>query len=142
MTTVAPAELDDDSIAAISDYLDGTLTAERRDEVARNIAADPLWKQAYDELTATRSLMSGLPKARAPESFASDVTATIHARSAGRFFARRTLGDRVPFGVLAVVTAIGLAVLGYFMWASDTGSLKNHSEAPEHGEKIAPPIVP
>jgi hypothetical protein len=53
------------------------------------------------------------------------VTATIHQRSAGRFFARRTLGDRVPFGALLVIAVLGLAVIGYFMWASETGSLKS-----------------
>ncbi len=123
MTKVASVELDEESVAAISEYLDGLLTGERRDEVAAKIATDPSWKKVYDEFVATRQVMSGLPKARAPQTFAANVTTTIHSRSAGRFFSRRTIGDRVPFALLAVLTAIGLAVLGYFMWASDTGSL-------------------
>lgn len=128
MSEVAPVELDDESVAAISDFVDDALTGTRRDEVAGKIASNPLWKRTYDELVETRRMMSELPKARAPQTFATDVTSTIHSRSAGRFFARRTLGDRVPFGVLAILTAVGLAIIGYLMWASDTGSLKSHSE--------------
>jgi hypothetical protein len=65
-----------------------------------------------------------MQKARAPAGFAADVTSTIHKRSAGRFFARRTFGDRVPFSALLVVAVLGLLVIGYFLWASETGSLK------------------
>lgn len=142
MTTVVPIELDDESIAAISDYVDGILTETRREEVAKKIAADPAWKQTYDELMATRKVMSGLPKARAPQSFASTVTTTIHARSAGRFFARRTLGDRVPYGLLAIFAAIGLAFLGYMMWASNTGSLRSHPEPSPRHDRTPPLVVP
>ena len=82
-----------------------------------------------------RKALSGMQKARAPESFAQDVTATIHKRSAGRFFARRTFGDRVSFGALAVAAVLGLCVIGYLMWASQTGSLaRSHDRAPrDHG---------
>jgi anti-sigma factor RsiW len=136
------AELDDDSVAAISDFLDGALTGARRDEVAAKIEADPLWKQAHDDMVDNRKFMSGMQKARAPETFAADVTSTIHERSAGRFFARRTFGDRVPFGVLVVFAVLGLAVLGYLMWASETGSLKptpDRTEQPHgSGSLIAP----
>ena len=60
----------------------------------------------------------------APASFAQEVTSTIHARSAGRFFARKTLGDKVPFGVLLVIALLGLGVIAYVMWSSSTGSLR------------------
>ena len=55
---------------------------------------------------------------------AEDVTATIHKRSAGRFFGKRTLGDRVPFLAILVVAILGLAAIGYVMYSSQTGSLK------------------
>src|SRR5437867_295388 len=113
---------DDEIVAAISDYLDGALAGAKRDEVAAKIAGDPAWKTAHDELVENRKLMSGLQRARAPESFAADVTSTIHQRSAGRFFARRTLGDRVPFGALVIVAVLALAGIGYVMWSSQTGS--------------------
>jgi len=78
-----------------------------------------------------RKALSGMQKARAPETFAQDVTATIHKRSAGRFFARRTFGDRVPFGALAIAAVLGLCVIGYLMWASQTGSLgRAHDHVP------------
>ncbi len=120
----ATDELDDEVIATISDYLDGALKGPKRDEVEAKIAADPEWKRTHEELVENRKFMSGMQKARASPTFAQDVTATIHKRSAGRFFGRRTFGDRVPFGALVIVAMILLAVIGYVMWSSETGSLK------------------
>jgi anti-sigma factor RsiW len=135
MSEPAPLELDDDAVAAISDFVDGALVGARRDEVAAKIESDPAWKQTHDEMVETRNFMSGMQKARLPATFATDVTSTIHKRSAGRFFARRTLGDRVPFGVLVILAVLGLAVIGYLMWASETGSLKPQPDRSpqEHG---------
>ncbi len=111
-------------IAAVSDYLDGALAPAERDEVAKKIEADPEWKRVHDDLVELRKDVSGMQKARAPERFAEEVTSTIHQRSAGAFFARRTLGDRVPFGVLLVLAVLLLGGIGYVMWSSQTGSLK------------------
>jgi anti-sigma factor RsiW len=115
---------EDEMIAAVSDYLDGSLPEAKRAEVASKIANDAEWKRVHGELRETRDALSGLHKARAPETFTDDVTGTIHKRSAGRFFARRTLGDRVPFGVLFAIAIVVLIALGYVMWSSQTGSLK------------------
>lgn len=123
-------EIDDEVIVALSDYLDGALPADRKAEVEGKIASDPTWKTAHAELVDTRNALSGLQKARAPESFAQDVTATIHKRSAGAFFARRTLGDRVPVGVLLILALVILAGVAYVMWSSPTGSLKVDRDRP------------
>jgi anti-sigma factor RsiW len=117
-------EIDEAIVAAVSDYLDGALTGAARAEVAGKIAADPVWQRAHDELTRTRKVLSGMQKAHAPPRFADSVAQTIHHRSAGRLFARRTLGDRVPFGALLAVALAGLAVIAYVLWSSATGSLK------------------
>ncbi len=123
-TGQAGEEIDDAIVARVSDFLDGALTGADRAEVAGKIAGDAAWKRAHDELTETRSYLSGLRKAHAPPSFAEQVTETIHQRSAGRFFARKTLGDRVPFSALLVVALAGLLVIAYVLWSSTTGSLK------------------
>lgn len=120
-------EIPDDVIAQVSDFLDGALAGAQRDEVAKKVADDPLWQRAHREIAETRSYasgLSGLAKAHAPSSFAQDVADTIHQRSAGRFFGKRTLGDRVPFGVILVVALIVIAVIGFVLWSSPTGSLK------------------
>jgi hypothetical protein len=88
-----------------------------------------------------RKALSGLQKARAPDTFAQDVTSTIHKRSAGRFFARRTFGDRVPFGALAIAAVLGLCVIGYLMWASQTRSFDHDRGSADHpgsGLQLAP----
>ena len=139
----APGEdIDDAVIARVSDYLDGVLRGAEHAEVASKIAADATWKRAHDELIDTRQVLSGLRKAHAPTSFAEDVAETIHQRSAGRLFGRRTFGDRVPFGALLVVALAGLAVIGYILWSSSTGSLKvdrgDHA-APHGSAAVLPP---
>ena len=124
---------DDEIIVKVSDYLADALPAAEKAEVASKIESDDAWKRVHDEMVAAeeeRKHISGLRKAKPPETFVEDVTSTIHKRSAGRFFARRTLGDRVPFGVLLVVALVALAVVGYLMWSSQTGSLKVDKNAP------------
>ena len=118
------ADVDDEIIVKVSDYLEGALTGADKDAVAAKIASEPAWKQTHDEMVEARKMISGMRKAKAPETFVEDVTGTINKRSAGRFFARRTLGDRVPFGVLLVLAIIALGVIAYLMKSSPTGSLK------------------
>jgi anti-sigma factor RsiW len=137
-----PALTDDDEVlATISDYLDGSLPTERRAEVEAKLASDPAWKATHDELVETRKALSGLQKARAPQTFDQEVTSTIHKRSAGRFFARKTLGDKMPFGALLVLALIFLIIIAYFLWASATGSLKRDADPtppPAGSASIAP----
>jgi hypothetical protein len=123
-------DVSDEVIIAVTDYLDGTLTGAAKTDVEAKINSgkpeDRAWKTTYDEMREARDMISGIRerKQKAPETFVEDVTQTIHKRSAGRFFARRTLGDRVPFGVLLIVAAIALGIVGYLMRSSPTGSLK------------------
>jgi anti-sigma factor RsiW len=132
-------DIDDEIVAKVSDYLDGLLAGAERDDVANKIETDATWKQTHDEMVENRKFMSGMQKARAPESFTNEVTSTIHKRSAGRFFGRKTLGDRVPFNALLIVAIIALAAVGYLMWSSQTGSLKVENKPP--ATQPAPPPV-
>ena len=138
------SDIDDAIIARVSDYLDGALHGAERAEVERKIADDAVWKRAHGELTETRKFLSGMRRAHAPSNFSDGVARTIHKRSAGRFFGRRTLGDRVPFGALVAVALAGLVVIAYVLWSSSTGSLRvdrhRAPQAPPHGSAaVAPP---
>jgi anti-sigma factor RsiW len=137
----AGIEIDDAIVAAVSDYLDGSLAEPARSEVAAKIAGDDTWRRAHAELTETRSYLSGMQKAHAPSRFTDQVAETIHQRSAGRFFARRRFGDRVPFGALLAVALAGLLAIGYVLWSSATGSLKveRPRERPPAGSAITTP---
>ena len=137
--TTDESEVDDEIIVALSDYLDGALTGDAKKDVEQKIATDATWKAAHTEMVETREALSGLQKARAPVTFAEDVTATIHKRSAGRFFGRRTFGDRVPFTAILVVAVLGLAAIGYIMYSSQTGSLKVDNSHP--APPAPPPVV-
>jgi anti-sigma factor RsiW len=129
------ADVPDEIIVTISDFLEGTLPATERADVERKIAEDALWQRAHAELSENRKFMSGLRKAHAPAAFAEDVTSTIHKRSAGRFFGRRTFGDRVPFGALLVVALLGLVIIAYVLHSSSTGSLKADHGATSQGSQ-------
>lgn len=124
-------DIPDDVLEKLSDYLDGALPADAKAEVDKKLAEDALWKRAHEELVETRGFLSGMQKARAPATFAQDVTGTIHKRSAGRFFGRRTVGDHVPFNALLIVAMIAILVIAWIMWTSSTGSLK--SDPPPSG---------
>jgi len=140
MTAAEADNPDDEIIATLSDYLDGALPAERRGEVEQKLADDAAWKRVHGELVETRKALSGLQKARASDAFADKVTGTIHQRSAGRFFGKKTFGDRVPFSALLVVAILGLLVIAYVLWSSETGSLKvqKHDQKQRGSQEIAP----
>ncbi len=139
-------DVPDEVIVAVTDYLDGTLEGPAKAEVEAKLAsmdpADSVWRRTHDEMREARDMISGmrLPTAKAPDAFVEHVTETIHKRSAGRFFARRTLGDRVPFGVLLILALIALGVVGFLMWSSPTGSLKVDkppaTNAPPPGKRL------
>src|SRR3954463_8280293 len=133
-------EVDDEIIVALSDYLDGTLSGDAKADVEKKIASDPTWKAVHAEMVDAKeatSTLSGLHKARAPANLAEDVTGTIQKRSAGRFFGKKTFGDRVPFMAILVVAVLGLAAIGYVMYSSQTGSLKIDKQ-----QKAPPPPPP
>jgi anti-sigma factor RsiW len=135
-------DIDDEIVAKVSDYLDGLLKGAEREDVAKKIENEAAWKQTHDDMVENRKFMSGMQKARAPETFTNEVTDTIHKRSAGRFFARKTLGDRVPFNAILIIAIIALAAVGYLMWSSQTGSLKVENKAPPATETAPakPPV--
>ena len=127
----AEAEIDEEIIVTLSDYLDNVLPPDKKAEVAAKIANDAAWKSAHAEMVDARDAvktLSGLQKARPDVKFTDDVTGTIAKRSAGRFFGRRTFGDRVPFVAILVVALLGLGIIAYIMWSSPTGSLKVDKE--------------
>jgi anti-sigma factor RsiW len=131
----------DEIVAKVSDYVDGLLSGAERDEVAKKIETDPAWQQTHAEMIENKKFMSGLQKARAPETFTKDVTDTIHKRSRGAFFGRKTFGDRVPFNALLVLAIIALAAVGYLMWSSQTGSLKVEKKpTPTEQQPAKPPV--
>lgn len=121
-------EEEDVVIATLSDYLDGTLPAAKKTEVEAKLGTDEDYQRILGELKDMRKPdeISAVLKARvAPaEDFNDKIENKIHTRSAGRFFARKTFGDRVPFSALLVIAVLGLAVIGYVLWSSQTGSLK------------------
>lgn len=134
-------DIDDEIVAKVSDYVDGLLKGAERDEVAKKIESDPVWKQTHADMVENKKFMSGMQKRRAPPTFTEDVTGTIHKRSKGRFFARKTLGDRVPFNVLLIIAIIAMATVGYLMWASQTGSLKVEKKAPAPTQPTTKPPI-
>jgi anti-sigma factor RsiW len=107
----------------LSDYYEGQLSDEEAAEVKVHLEACAACREAYRELEETVETLARLHRMAKPQRFKDDVQQMIHRRSAGRFFGRRALGDRVPFELLAILALIlGLAVYG-MLRTSETGSL-------------------
>jgi anti-sigma factor RsiW len=125
---------EDEMIAKVGDYLDGVLSGEEKEAVAKRIESDPAWKEAHDEMARAREALSGLQKARAPGHFAAEVTDTIRKRSRGAFFSKH---DRVllPLSILAV---LALCVIAYVMWSSQPASFNPHHEHQGSAVKLTP----
>ncbi|MBK9033046.1 MAG: zf-HC2 domain-containing protein [Myxococcales bacterium] len=140
MTDTAPAA-DERLQAMLADYVDGTLTPAERAEVEAALAADPELRAEVEDLRGSMGLLKSLSPAAAPPELGKTVEDTIHRRSAGRFFGRRTLGDRVPFGVLLILGLIALVAIVALLWSSPSGSLKRDRPAPPPPptERVAPP---
>jgi anti-sigma factor RsiW len=124
MADDAETTIHDEIQAQLEERLDGSLAAADAARVAEHLAGCAECRAAEAEIVAMRAALGTLGKQGAPEAFREQVTDTIHRRSAGRFFARRTLGDRVPFGILLVVALIVLGAVAALLWSSSTGSLR------------------
>jgi hypothetical protein len=138
-------ETEDEITATVFDYVEGTLPADKKADVAKKIETDDTWKRIHDEVKETRIAtdhISGIIKRRAaaPEDLGTNVEKKINQRSAGRFFGRRTFGDRVPFEALLVLAVLGLVVIAYLLWSSQTGSLKvdKRVDEPQKTEPLLP----
>jgi anti-sigma factor RsiW len=122
----------DEIEAMLSDYRDGTLSAADHARVKEHLAGCEACRGEYAELERTLSALQGMKASKegAPPELAERVATTINRRSAGRFFGRKTLGDRVPFGALLVIALIVLGVTAAVLYSSATGSLRTRT-APE-----------
>jgi anti-sigma factor RsiW len=140
MTDSATASADERLAAMLSDYVDGTLSAAHMAEVEAALLADPALRAEVDELRSSVGVFKSLPPATAPPALTAAVEATIRRRSGGRFFGRRTMGDRVPFGVLLAVALVILIAIVAMLWSSSTGSLKSERapSAPPPPGGVAP----
>ncbi len=119
----------EDIEAKLSDYHDGMLPGPERDAVKAHLDGCEACRAAYAQLEETMTALAGMKgkKEGAPPEMTSKVTETIHRRSAGRFFARKTLGDRVPFGALLIVAIVVLGVTAALLYSSTTGNLRTRT---------------
>lgn len=118
-----------------SDLHEGTASDAQRAEVMAHLETCAACKTAWAEFEQTMAALGTVktPKQPAPDDFGKQVEDTIARRSAGRFFGKKTFGDRVPFGALLIVALVVLVVIAGILWASSTNSLgvRNGAHAPE-----------
>lgn len=150
MTDPAPdePESEHDRIGMLmEDVVDGTATPEVAAEVKAHVAACEACRAELADLRKTRDAFKSLPPATAPRDLGKAVEDTINRRSAGRFFGKKTLGDRVPFGYILIAALVALVVIVALLWSSTTGSLrpepKTHPKPPPGSRDAIPrPIAP
>ncbi|MBI4509758.1 MAG: zf-HC2 domain-containing protein [Deltaproteobacteria bacterium] len=106
-----------------SEFYEHALPEARQKEVQEHLSSCPRCMAEYDKFRNTLGALSGLAKVSAPQAFDEQVAHTIHRRSAGLFFGRKALGDRLPYELIALlVLLLGLAVL-LLMRVSQTGTV-------------------
>ncbi len=97
-------------------YLDGELSDEEAALVERHLAEDPESRQLLDELERTASLVSSLPRHRAPDSIAEDVRARLERGElldAGDQAGSIPQGRRASgLGRFAMAAMLGFIVIG------------------------------
>lgn len=98
--------------AEFSDYHDKALSTDRVREVQAHLATCDRCRGEYARFEKALGALSGLLRVPAPTDLQDQVAATIHRRSAGRFFGRRHL----PFQMIAVLSLIALATVYYLLW--------------------------
>jgi anti-sigma factor RsiW len=103
--------------ADFSDLYDRHLPESRVLEITAHLASCPRCQDEYERFRGALGALSGLNRVAAPPAFDDQVAATIHRRSAGRFFGRRAFGDRIPFEILAVVALVVVAAIYWFFRA-------------------------
>jgi anti-sigma factor RsiW len=130
MSESAEPELSEDERleAMFSDYVEGTLTLEQRKEVEAHLVKHPELREELEAMREDQKKLKSLNKTPAPEELGQKVEEIIHRRSRGRFFARRTFGDRVPFFWLLIAALVMLLIIFLTLWSSPTGSLKREPE--------------
>lgn len=141
-------ESEHDRIGALmSDVVEGTATPAVHAEVKAHVATCDTCREELDELRKLREALKSVPPQAAPPDLGKLVEERIHRRSAGRFFGKKTLGDRVPFGLLLIVALVALIIIAGLLWSSTTGSLRRdpapHPKPPPGARDAIPrPVTP
>jgi anti-sigma factor RsiW len=139
-----PTSTHDEFEARLSEYADGSLADEDRRALEQHLESCSTCRDDLAQLRKTIDALSGLHRMEAPRNFDQEVAETIRRRSRGRFFGRKTLGDRVPFGLLALLALVLGLALYFFLRGSDTGSLRPFDREPDEPaiHEDAPDVVP
>jgi anti-sigma factor RsiW len=126
-------------IADASDYLDDAVSPARKAEIDAHLAICTSCRAEVAKLREAVSALSGLKRVEAP-ALPDEVAQTIHRRSGGRFFGRRTFGDRVPFELVAIVGLILAALAIWSIRSSSPPATPPPQAAPPPGSVLPRPL--
>jgi anti-sigma factor RsiW len=128
--------------AMLSDYVEGTLSLDERKEVEAHLEKHPELRTELDEMREAQKKLKSLNKTPAPEELGKKVEEIINRRSMGRFFSRRTLGDRIPFFWLLLLALAALLAIWFLLLSSPTGSLRPEPKHVPHPSDEARESIP
>lgn len=108
--------MDHDSVKELlSDYLEGELPDEQRDEVKAHLDGCADCRAELEALERTLSSLSGLRPLPPPPDFGRKVQQRIRRRSRGRFFSPETVLTRVPWEWISFVIIMLMLVMYYLV---------------------------
>jgi anti-sigma factor RsiW len=143
MTEDADSTPHEEYEAMFSDLHEGSLAEADRKRLLEHLATCEECATAYRELEETMRALAGMKGVpTAPDAFTKGLEDTIHRRSAGAFFGKKTLGDRVPFGILLIVALVVLVAVAAVLWSSQTGTLRYQPTHPSRPPTTTPLPTP
>ena len=105
-----------------SGHAENSLSQAEQDRLTAHLAGCQRCRDEFAAFQDTLGALSGLESVRAPDGFRSRLERKIEHRSAGRFFGRKTLAERLPFFALAIIALVLAIVVTALVKTSDTGS--------------------
>ena len=105
------------------EYIDQTMTEDERSRFEKRLEEDSSLKQKFVLFQKSRNALFELGLSNDSNQLKDKVANSIHKKSGGRFFGKKTLGDKVPVGWIVALILFVLVVFALTFSQSEFGGL-------------------
>jgi hypothetical protein len=105
------------------EYIDDMMSDDVRTQFEKQLKEDPSLRQKFEVFQKSRHALFELGHKNDANRLKDRVAQTIHAKSGGRFFGKKTLGDKIPVGWIIAVILVVLVLIALTSTHSEFGGL-------------------